>query len=122
MDSKGRMCKANISRKKYNSDFGCPDKEYYNDARMLYISNNTYGYKYFVDESDLIREKNGVEDYIYTFDYKIQSIQDIGDYIFVRTYGINDEDSLGNYNLYLVSKTGNTVKKLAENVGDRGGQ
>ncbi len=44
-----------------------------------------------------------------------------GYYILVQTIG-SDNTGLGAYSLYLVIKTGKTIKVLARNVGKRGGR
>lgn len=44
-----------------------------------------------------------------------------GYYILVQTIG-SDNTGLGAYSLYLVIKTGKTIKALARNVGERGGR
>lgn len=121
MDTNAKMNRVNITRSYANCNMGSPSYSYYDNPRMLYISNNTFGYKYFINSNKLIRRKGNSESVICSFDHNILNIVDMGDYIFVQTVG-SDNSGMGTYNLYLVTKTGKTIKALVKNVGQRGGR
>lgn len=84
------------------------DSNYYFDA-----SDNTYGYVYDFSGNKLIRKSGYNSKVLHTFPSDIADIIDYGTYLEVTTRGKN----VDTYNLYFISASGKTVRKILTNEG-----
>lgn len=115
MDSNGRKTAIHISRKKLNGNFRQSNSAYLGELDNLTISDNTYGYKYKISGCKVLRQKGKNSKVLHTFPGKIDWVSDFGGFIVVQARSAKKppySSMSGYYNIYIVSVTGKTVKKV----------
>lgn len=85
----------------------------YGDIYDFEASDNTSGYVYEISGRKLIRRSGSSRKVLRTFSSDITDVVDYGSYLKVITRGVYDREPT--YNLYFISASGKTVRKILTN-------